>query len=102
MQSEVIKFPTIEALSSVKPPINCPINLMQLTSSPRVTKRKTDSEWKSAYYAAILSGKNDRCLWSLSTAEQFASSFLTSTGSDFTFTPRMHKISTGPNAHRSE
>ena len=26
------------------------------------------------------------------------SSFLTSAGSDFTFTPRMHKISTGPNA----
>ena len=75
---------------------------MQLTSSPRVTKHKTDSGRKSAYYAAILSGKNDCGLWSLSTAEQFASSFLTSTGSDFTFIPRMHKISTGPNAYQSE
>ena len=58
-------------------------------------------------------GKNDRGLWSLSTAEHFASSFLTSAGSDFyTYTqnaltirggvgctPRMHKASTGPNAH---
>ena len=72
---------------------------MQLMSSPRVTKHKTDSGRKLAYYATILSGKNDRGLWSLSTVEQFASSFLTSTGSDFMFTPRMHKISTGPNAH---
>ena len=70
-----------------------------MTSSPRVTKRDTDSERKPAYYAAILSGKNDRGLWNL---DQFVSSFLTSAESDFTFTHRMHKISTGPNAHQSE
>ena len=64
-----------------------------------VTERKTVGGRKSGYYAAILSGKNDRSLRSLSTAEQFASSFLTSTRSDFTFAPRMHKTSTGPNAH---
>ena len=67
-----------------------------------VTKRETDGGRKSGYYATILSGKNDHGLQSLSTVEQFASSFLTSAGSDFTFTPRMHKVSTGPNAYRSE
>ena len=72
---------------------------MQLTSSPHVTERETVGERKSGYYAAILSGKNDRGLRSLSTAEQFASSFLTSAGSDFTFAPRVRKASTGPNAH---
>ena len=75
---------------------------MQLTSSPHVTKRETDGGRKSGYYDAILSGKNDRGLWSLSTAEQFGSSFLTSAESDFTSTPGMHKVSTGPNTHRSE
>ena len=75
------------------------IDLMQMTSSPHVTKRETDGGRKFGYYATITSGKNDRGLWSLSTAEQFVSSFLTSAGSDFTFTPRMHKVSTGPNAH---
>ena len=69
---------------------------MQLTSSPHITKRETDSGRKAGYYVAILSGKNDRSLWSVSTAEQFVSFFLTSAGSDFTFTPRMHKVSTGP------
>ena len=49
---------------------------MQLMSSPCVIKHETDSGRKLAYYAAILSGKNDRGLWSLSTVEQFASSFL--------------------------
>ena len=67
-----------------------------------ITKRETDGGRKFGYYAAILSGKNDRGLRSLSTAEHFVSSFLTSAGSDFTFTSRMHKVSTGPNAHRSE
>ena len=38
------------------------------------TKRKTDSERNSGYYAAILSGKEDHGLWSVSTAKQFASS----------------------------
>ena len=71
------------------------IDLMQLMSSPHVTKRETDGGRKSGYYDAILSGKNDCGLWSLSTAEQFASSFLASAGSDFTFKPRMHKVSTG-------
>ena len=67
-----------------------------------VTKCETDSGWKAGHYATILSGKNDRSLWSASTKEQFASSFLTNAGSDFTFTPRMHKVSTGPNAHQSK
>ena len=75
------------------------IDLMQLTSSPHVTKREMDGGQKSRYYAAILSGKNDCGLWSLSTAEQFASFFLTSAGSDFIITPRMRKASTGPNTH---
>ena len=57
--------------------------LIDLTSLSHVTKCVTDSERKAGYYAAILSGKNDCGLWSLSTAEQFASSFLTSAGSDF-------------------
>ena len=65
----------------------------------QITERETDGGRKFGYYAAILSGKNGRGLRSLSTAEHFASSRLTSAGSDFTFTPRMHKISTGPNAH---
>ena len=62
---------------------------MQLTSSPNLTKHETNSgrKAKAAYYDTIMSGKNDHGLWSASTAEQFASSFLTSTGSDFTFTP---------------
>ena len=47
------------------------------------------------YYSTILSDKIDRDQWSLSTAEQFASSPLTSVGSGFTFMPRMHKVSTG-------
>ena len=33
-----------------------------------------DSGQKSGYYAAILSGREDRGLWSVSTAKQFASS----------------------------
>ena len=56
----------------------------------QITKRETDGGRKFGYYAAILSGKNGRSLRSLSTP---------SAGSDFTFTPRMHKISTGPNDH---
>ena len=68
--------------------------LMQLTSSPHVTKRETDGERKSGYYTAIYIGKNDCGLGSISTVEQFASSFLTSARSDFTITPRMHKVST--------
>ena len=68
-------------------------------SSPRVTKHEMDGGRKSAYYVAILSGKNDCGLWSISTVEQFASSFLTSAGSDFTITSRMYKVSTGPNTH---
>ena len=77
-------------------------DLMQLMSIPHVTKCETDSGQKSGYYAAILSGKNDGGLWSVSAAEQFASSLLTSAKSDFTFTPRMHKVSTRPKAHRSK
>ena len=61
-----------------------------------------DSGRKSGYYATILGGKNDCGLLSLSTAEQLANYFLASAGSDFTFTPRMHKVSTGPNTHQSE
>ena len=40
------------------------IDLMQLISSPHVTKHETDGGWKSGYYVAILSGQNDRSLWS--------------------------------------
>ena len=65
---------------------------------PHVTKCQMDSGRK----VAILSGKYDRGLWSASTAEQFASSFLTSAESDFTFPPRMHKVSTRHKAHRSK
>ena len=39
---------------------------MQLTSSLHITKREMDGGQKSRYYAAILSGKNDCGLWSLS------------------------------------
>ena len=46
-----------------------------------------DGGRKSRYYTAILSGKNDRGLWSASTVEQFASSFLTNAGSNFTLHP---------------
>ena len=55
----------------------------------QITKRETDGGRKFRYYAAILSGKNGRGLRSLSTAKHFASSFLTSAGNDFAFTPRM-------------
>ena len=41
------------------------IDLMHLTSSSHVNKRETDSGRKSGYYAAILSGKNDRGLMEL-------------------------------------
>ena len=40
---------------------------------PHVTKCKTDSGWKSRYYATILSGKKDRGLWTLSTTKCFVS-----------------------------
>ena len=71
------------------------IDLMQLTSSPHIAKRKMDSKQKFGYYSTILSDKINRDQWSLSTAEQLASSSLTSVGSGFTFMPRMHKVSTG-------
>ena len=41
---------------------------------PHVTKCKTDSGRKSGYYTAILSGKEDRSLWSLSIVKHFARS----------------------------
>ena len=41
---------------------------------PHVTKSKTNSEWKSRYYVAILSGKEER--GRLSTAKHFASSLV--------------------------
>ena len=69
-------------------------HLMQLL---HITKHETDSGWNVGYYVVILSGKNDCSLWSVKYG-----SFLTSAGSDFTFTPRMHKVSTGPNAHWRE
>ena len=40
---------------------------------PYVTKRKTNSGRKSGYYAAILSGKEERGIWRLSTAKHFGS-----------------------------
>ena len=72
--------------------------VMQLMSLPHVAKHETDCGQKSGYHAAI----NDCGLRSASTVDQFASSFLTSTKSDTTFSPRMHKVSTGPNTHRGE
>ena len=70
------------------------IDIMQLTPSL--------NGGRNFGYSAVLSGKNDCGLWSVSIAEQFVSSFLTSTESDITFTPRMHKVSTGANTHQSE
>ena len=64
-----------------------------------MTKHETDGRRKFGYYVAILSGKKGHGLRSISTVEHFVSSFLTSAGNDFVFTPRMHKISTGPNTH---
>ena len=72
---------------------------MQLTSSSH-KQLWNGSGQKVGYYATILSSKNYHSLWSVSTAEWFMSSFLTSTESDFTFTPRMHKVLTGPNVHK--
>jgi len=66
-----------------------------------ITKHKMDSGQKAGYYTNILSSKNNS-LWSVSTGEQFASSFLTSARSDFTVTPRMQRVATGPNTHQSE
>ena len=37
---------------------------IDLNAIPHVTKRETDSGWKSGCYAAILSGKEDWSLWS--------------------------------------
>ena len=41
---------------------------------PHVTKSKTDSGKKPSYYATIFSGKDDRGLWSVSTAKHFVRS----------------------------
>ena len=41
---------------------------------PNATKHKTDSGRKSGYYTAILSGKEDRGIWHLSTTKHFVSS----------------------------
>ena len=60
-----------------------------------LTKHETDSGRQAGHYITILS-------WSVSTAEQFASSFLTSTRSDFIFLPRMELDLNQPNAHRSD
>ena len=62
-------------------------------------QREMNSGQKSGYFGAILSGQNDGSEWSVSTGEQFVSSFLTSARNNFTFLPRMHKVSTGSNAH---
>ena len=94
-QSSLKGFPSNRSNASL-------IDIMQLTSSPYVSKCETNSGRKAGYYTAILSRKNGHGIWSVSTAKQFASSFLTSTGSDFIFTPRMHKVSTGSDAHLSE
>ena len=59
--------------------------LMQLTSLPHVTNVKR-----------IMGGNPDTLC--ISTGEQFVSSFLTSARDNFTFLPRMHKVSTGSNA----
>ena len=61
-------------------------------SLPHITEHEMDSGRKAGYYAAILDGTNDHGLWSLSKLKQFVSFFLISAGSDFTFTPKMHKV----------
>ena len=48
----------------------------QLKKKDNRAKGYIHSGQKSGYYTAILSGKNDRGLWSVSTAEQFANSSL--------------------------
>ena len=53
------------AKSALRVDFSASIDLMQLTSSPQVTKCETDGGRKSGYFAVIFSGKNDRGLWSL-------------------------------------
>ena len=55
---------------------------------PHIPKCGMDNGQKPGYFATILCGKNGCGLWSVSTAEQLVSSFLTSAGSNFTFIPR--------------
>ena len=75
---------------------------MEFVSPPHVSKCEVDSAQKAIYNGTILSYKNDHSVMGMSTGKQFVSSFLTSASSDFTFPPRMHKVSTQPNAHRSK
>ena len=56
----------------------------QLTSSPHAHVTKRDNGRKSGYYATISSNCG---LWSVSSAKHFASFFLASAISDFTFPP---------------
>ena len=62
-------------------------------------KHEIDSGLKAGYYTAILSGKKDCSPWSISTGEQFASSFLILARRYFTYLPRLHKVSTGSYTH---
>ena len=61
-------------------------------SLPHITEHEMDSGRRAGYYAAILDGTNDHGLWSPSKLKQFAGFFLISAGSDFTFTPKIHKV----------
>ena len=66
-----LPVPHIQMISIV--PLPHSIDIMQyLTSSPLITKRKTNSGQKARYTVLHFDGS----LWSASTVEQFASSFL--------------------------
>ena len=54
--------------------IGTTVYIYRLHAIPDITKCKTDSGRKSRHYAAILSGKDEHSLWSLSTAKHFARS----------------------------
>ena len=73
----------------------CTIDHMELTSLPHETECETDCGRKGGCYAAILSGKIRRLQSMEHKGGHFASSFLTSAGSDFTF-PTFHPEHTRP------
>ena len=60
----------------------------------QITKRETDGGWKFGYYTAILSGKNYVC-----TSRAPGSPVQEVILHLHPQCTRMHKISTGPNAH---
>ena len=73
----------------------CTIDHMELMSIPHETESEMDCGQKGGYYAAILSGKIKRLQSIEHKRGHFASSFLTSAGSYFTF-PTFHPERTRP------